>query len=182
MRFSFSPWKRETHKQFDPHPFPGQSREVVYVLLVFFSPEFGPHTPIHLLLPFYIALSNFEVSSPCSRNSGSQGWRATARGMSQMGSRFLSSAGVGKSCVLPMRVPNPSPTLDKILASMGPGFYPVLGLGSGGRALRHFQTPTLCWIHFSPWAELVQAQWKKTVSQEEADYWCELQESRRERR
>ena len=31
MCFSFSPGKRETHKQFDPHPFSGQSREVVYV-------------------------------------------------------------------------------------------------------------------------------------------------------
>ena len=38
----------------------------------------------------------------------------------------------------------PSPTLDKNVASMGPGLYPVLGLGSGGRLLRHFQTPTLC--------------------------------------
>ena len=28
-------------------------------------------------------------------------------------------------------------------------FYPVLGLGSGGRLLRHFQTPTLGWIHVS---------------------------------
>ena len=31
MCFHFSPGKRETHKQFDPHPFPGQSREIVYV-------------------------------------------------------------------------------------------------------------------------------------------------------
>ena len=28
-------------------------------------------------------------------------------------------------------------------------FYPVLGLGSGGRLLRHFQIPTLHWIHVS---------------------------------
>ena len=28
-------------------------------------------------------------------------------------------------------------------------FYPVLGLGSGERLLRHFQTPTLHWIHVS---------------------------------
>ena len=37
MCFPFSPGKRETHKQFDPHPFPGQSHEVVYVYW-FFSP------------------------------------------------------------------------------------------------------------------------------------------------
>ena len=28
-------------------------------------------------------------------------------------------------------------------------FYPVLGLGSGGRLLCHFQTPVLYWINFS---------------------------------
>ena len=27
--------------------------------------------------------------------------------------------------------------------------YPILGLGSGGRPLRHFQTPVLYWINFS---------------------------------
>ena len=46
-----------------------------------------------------------------------------------MGNRFLSSAGVGKSCVLPMQVPNPSPTLDKNLASMGPGILSSIGVG-----------------------------------------------------
>ena len=35
MCFPFSPRRRETHKQFDPHPFPGQSREVVYVYCFF---------------------------------------------------------------------------------------------------------------------------------------------------
>ena len=38
MCFPFSPRRRETHKQFDPHPFPGQSREVVYVYW-FFAPR-----------------------------------------------------------------------------------------------------------------------------------------------
>ena len=38
----------------------------------------------------------------------------------KLGNRFLSSACVGKSCVLPIQVPNPSPTVDKSLASMGP--------------------------------------------------------------
>ena len=40
MCFPFSPGKRETHKQFDPHPFPGQSREVVYVYWFFCPPKF----------------------------------------------------------------------------------------------------------------------------------------------
>ena len=60
------------------------------------------------------------------------------------------SAGVEKNCVLPMRLPNPNPTLDKNLASMGPGILFSIGSGSGGRLLRHFQTPTLHWIHFGP--------------------------------
>ena len=55
---------------------------------------------------------------------------------------------------LPTRVPKPSPTLDKNLASMPyhlwvREFNPVLGLGPGGTLLRHFQTPTLHWIHVS---------------------------------
>ena len=37
-----------------------------------------------------------------------------------MGDRFLSSAGTGKNRALPMRVPNPSPVLDKNYAPMGP--------------------------------------------------------------
>ena len=37
----------------------------------------------------------------------------------------------------------------KILHPWVQEFYPVLGLGSGGRLLRHSQTPTLHWIHFS---------------------------------
>ena len=37
----------------------------------------------------------------------------------------------------------------KILHPWVQEFYPVLGLGSGGRLLRHFQAPTLHWIHVS---------------------------------
>ena len=37
--FVISPGRRETHKQFDPHPFPGQSREVVDVYWFFCPPE-----------------------------------------------------------------------------------------------------------------------------------------------
>ena len=41
MCFPFSPGKRETHKQFDPYPFPGQSREFVYVYWFFLPPDSG---------------------------------------------------------------------------------------------------------------------------------------------
>ena len=44
---------------------------------------------------------------------------------------------------------NPRPILDKNLHPWVQKFYPVCGLGSGGRLPRLFQTPTLCWIHFS---------------------------------
>ena len=54
MCFPFSPGKGETHKQFDPHPFLGQSREVVYVYW-FGSPptkhERFPPLPFHTLIP-----------------------------------------------------------------------------------------------------------------------------------
>ena len=54
----------------------------------------------------------------------------TAHGMLQnMRSRILSSAGVTSSCVLPIRVPNPSPTLDKDLASIGPAILSSIGGG-----------------------------------------------------
>ena len=55
-----------------------------------------------------------------------------------MGNRFLSSAGVGKSCVLPIPVPNPSPTLDKNLASMGPRILSSSGVGVRRKAPETF--------------------------------------------
>ena len=55
-----------------------------------------------------------------------------------VGTRFLSSAGVGKSCVLPIRMPNPSPTLDKNLASMGPGILSSIGVGVWRKAPETF--------------------------------------------
>ena len=62
-----------------------------------------------------------------------------------LGNRFLSSAGVGKSCVLPIWVPNPSPTLDKILAIHGSkNFIQYWGWGledsSGISRLQHIGT------------------------------------------
>ena len=65
-----------------------------------------------------------------------------------MGDRFLSSAGAGGSCARPMRLPDPSPVLDKIMHPWVQKFYPVLGLGSGEKLLWHFQTPVLYWINF----------------------------------
>ena len=50
--------------------------------------------------------------------------------------------GAGRSCALPMRVPNCSPVLIKNLAHPWvQELEPVLGLGSGGRLLEHCQTP-----------------------------------------
>ena len=54
------------------------------------------------------------------------------------GNRFLSSAGVEKSCVLPIRLPNPSPTLDKNLASIGPGILSCIGAGVWRKAPEAF--------------------------------------------
>ena len=48
-----------------------------------------------------------------------------------LGDRFLSSAGAEKTCALPMRLPNPSPVLDKNRAPMGPDI-----LSSTGAAVR----------------------------------------------
>ena len=55
-----------------------------------------------------------------------------------MGNQFLSSKGVGKSCVLPIRWTNPSATLDKNLASMGPGILSSVGVGVWGKAPEAF--------------------------------------------
>ena len=62
------------------------------------------------------------------------------------------------NCSLPMRVSNPSPVLDKNSAPLGAELHPELGLGSGGRLLRHFQTPVLYWINFSLWQVVLWSQ------------------------
>ena len=51
---------------------------------------------------------------------------------------LLFSMGVGKSCVLPIQVPNPSPTLDKNLASLGRGILSSVGVGVWGKAPEAF--------------------------------------------
>ena len=56
---------------------------------------------------------------------------------------------LGGNCARPMRLPDPSPVLDKIVHPWVQKFYPVLGLESGERLLWHFQTPVLYWINFS---------------------------------
>ena len=66
-----------------------------------------------------------------------------------LGDRLLSSAGAGRSCALPMRLPNPNPALNKNLTLVGPEMFSSTGAGSGGRLLRHFQTPVLYWTNFS---------------------------------
>ena len=50
--FPFIPRKRETHKQFDPHPFPGQSREVVHVYWFLSSPNHG--FSFRFQFPFFV--------------------------------------------------------------------------------------------------------------------------------
>ena len=45
MCFPFSPGKRETHKQIDPRPFPGRSREFVDVYWFFSPPIFFGKSP-----------------------------------------------------------------------------------------------------------------------------------------
>ena len=58
--------------------------------------------------------------------------------MTKMGDRFLSSAGTGKNCALPMRVPNPSPVLDKNRAPMGPEMLSSTGAGICRKAPKGF--------------------------------------------
>ena len=45
------------------------------------------------------------------------------------GDRFLSSAGAGGNCARPMRLPDPSPVLDKNRAPMGPEILSSTGAG-----------------------------------------------------
>ena len=62
---------------------------------------------------------------------------------------IFSSAGTGKNCALSLSLYEVvSPVLDKIVQPWVQKFYPVMGLGSGGRLLGHFQTPVLYWMHF----------------------------------
>ena len=46
-----------------------------------------------------------------------------------MGDRLLSSAGAGGNCARPMRLPDPSPVLDKNRAPMGPEILSSTGAG-----------------------------------------------------
>ena len=55
-----------------------------------------------------------------------------------MGDQFLSSAGTGRNCVLSMKVPNPSPVLDKNCAPMGPEILSSTGAGVWRKAPKAF--------------------------------------------
>ena len=55
-----------------------------------------------------------------------------------LGDRFLSSAGTGKNCALPARVPNSNPVLDTISAPLGPESLSSTGTGVGGKAPKAF--------------------------------------------
>ena len=55
-----------------------------------------------------------------------------------MGDRFLSSAGAGGFRVLSMRVPNPSPEMDKNRAPMGPEILSSTGAGVWRKAPKAF--------------------------------------------
>ena len=71
-----------------------------------------------------------------------------------MGDRFLSSAGAGGNCARSMRLPDPSPVLDKNCAPMGPEILSSAGAGVWRKApmafpdsssvLDKFQSPTGC--------------------------------------
>ena len=47
-----------------------------------------------------------------------------------------------------MRLPDPSPVLDKNRAPMGPEILSSTGAGVWRKAPMHFQTPVLYWIDF----------------------------------
>ena len=49
--------------------------------------------------------------------------------MLEMGDQFLSSAGTGGNCACPMRLPDPSPVLDKNCAPIGPEILSSTGAG-----------------------------------------------------
>ena len=56
-------------------------------------------------------------------------WRFT-----ELGDRFLSSAGAGKNCALSIRFPDRSPVLDKNRAPMGPEILSSTGAGAWRKA------------------------------------------------
>ena len=61
-----------------------------------------------------------------------------------MGDRFLSSAGAGGNCARPMRLPDPSPILDKNRAPMGPEILSSTGAGVWRKAPRAFKFIQFC--------------------------------------
>ena len=62
---------------------------------------------------------------------------------------FCPALVLGRIADLSMRVPNPSPILDKSCAPMGPEILSSTGAGVWRMALEGFQTPVPYWINFS---------------------------------
>ena len=60
----------------------------------------------------------------------------SSKEMTKLGNRFIS--GAEKHCALPMRVPNPSPALDKNCAPMGPEILSSTGAGVSRKAPKAF--------------------------------------------
>ena len=58
-----------------------------------------------------------------------------------LGSRLYPVRVLGRVVDLPRRMPNPSPTLDKNLASMGPGILSSIGVGVWRKAPEAFPGP-----------------------------------------
>ena len=67
------------------------------------------------------------------QNDSKRGWRTEGVGarvsFTNLGDWFLASVGIGRSCDLPMKVPNPSPILNSSCAPMGPDTLPCIGAG-----------------------------------------------------
>ena len=97
------------------------------------SPGQTGRTPAGVPPKFFMFIGFF--LSPFASSSG---------GKQRMGDRFLSSAGTGKRIALsPRGCRTPAQHWIKIVHPWVQKFYPVRGLGSGGRLIRGFQTPIL---------------------------------------
>ena len=96
MCFPFCPGRTKTHKHFDPHPFPGQSREVAYVGDHIFSQCGNCARPMRLPDPSPILDKNH----------------------APIGSEFLSSTGAGVWRKAPMAFPDSNAVLDKFQSAI----------------------------------------------------------------
>ena len=101
----------------------------------------------------FIAIEMRGVARYFSKVSGSGVDVALLKGArSFMGDRFLSSAGAGGTCARPMRLPDPSPVLKKIVQPWVQKIYPELGLGSVRMLLRPFLDSSSVLDRFQSWS------------------------------